>query len=169
MKDKTTILTDKQIQQKINRLAYQVYEENFNEKEIFVIGIAERGTILASRIAKQLEKVSTIKVHLAEIKFNKKKGVWTKADISIDPKLFRNKTVLLIDDVLNTGKVMAYACGNFLEYPLKKLQTLVLVDRNHHLFPIETTFVGLSLSTTLKEHVNVTISTGKTKDIAYLS
>lgn len=169
MQQKATILNKEQIKQKINRLAYQVYEENYDEKEMLVIGIADRGAILAKRLVKKLKAISDIKITLSEIKINKRNPIEKLNEIKLSPGEYKNKNILIVDDVLNTGKVLMYACGYFLSVPIKKMQTLVLVDRNHHHFPISATFVGVSLSTTLKEHVSVMLSEKGDEDVAYLT
>ena len=152
---KTLVLDKKQLQQKLNRLAWQIYEQNYKEKSIIIAGIADRGVLLAKKIADKLTDISDIKVKLATIKVDKDYPFYKDIEVDISEREYKNKVLILVDDVLNSGKTLIYGAKYFLSVPLKRLSTLVLVDRNHNRFPIKADFVGLSLSTTLKEHISV--------------
>lgn len=162
------ILDKKQIQQKINRIAYQILEDNLNEKEIVMAGIWDRGYKLALRLKKVLTKISDIKVTMLKVELDR---VSTKliANTDLDESHWKNKTIILVDDVLNSGKTLAYGLGVFLNTPHKKIRTVVLVDRSHKIFPIATDFVGLQLATVLKEHVDVVMDVEGEDDKVYLS
>lgn len=162
---KTIILNKNAIQQKINRLAYQLYESNYNEKEITLVGIVLNGYILAEKISKKLNEISNIKVNLGKIIINKKNPVNSKVEFPLNQK-YSGKNIVIIDDVLNSGRTLIYATKHFLDIPLKKIQILVLINRNHKLFPIAPDFTGLSLSTTMQDHIKVDMSKGK--EMAYL-
>lgn len=151
----TLILDAEQITQKINRLAYQIYENNFDEQEILICGIAERGYLLAEKIYDKLKEISTFKLELSKVLVDKEN---LSADaVSLSPQInaLENKAVILCDDVLYTGKTLAYAAIPFLTANAKKLQCLVLIHRNHLHFPIQPTYIGMELATTLQEHVSV--------------
>jgi len=165
---KVLILNHTQIQQKINRIAHQILEDNFDEKEIIVAGVVERGYRLALRIVDVLSKISDIKITIARIELDKDS---TKLESVIDvPIAFcENKVIILVDDVLNSGKTLAYGLGVFLNIPLKKLRSVVLINRSHKNFPVATDFVGLELSTVLKEHVTVVIGEKDQEDAVYLN
>ncbi len=162
------ILDKKQIQQKINRIAYQILEDNLNEKEIVLAGIWDRGYKLALRLKKVLTKISDLKVTMLKIELDR---VSTKliASTDLDESHWKNKVIILVDDVLNSGKTLAYGLGVFLNTPHKKIRTVVLVDRSHKIFPIATDFVGLQLATVLKEHVDVVMDVEGEEDKVYLS
>ncbi|MBS1651185.1 MAG: phosphoribosyltransferase [Bacteroidetes bacterium] len=164
---KIQILNAQQINQKLNRLAYEVYENNFHEKEILIVGIAGNGYLLAQNIITRLNSLSKLKTKAGKIIINK--GEPWKEDAIFDFKEndYKNKNVLLVDDVLNSGKTLMYAVKPFLNIPTKKIHTLVLVDRGHTCFPIKADFTGLSLSTTLQEHIEVDFSK-KGKEVVYL-
>jgi pyrimidine operon attenuation protein/uracil phosphoribosyltransferase len=164
---KTLILTSKQIEQKINRIAYEIYENNPDEKEIIIAGIAENGFLLAKRIADVLKKISPIKGQLIEIKVNKDNPLSAEIKIALKEKELKNKVIVLVDDVLNSGKTLIFGAKPFLAAPVKRLTTVVLVDRGHNRYPIKADFVGLSLSTTLQEHILVELKKGK--EAVYLS
>lgn len=152
--NRSIILDNEQIQHKIRRIAFQIYEANTNEKEIILAGIKDNGYILAERIAEVLQGISPLEVHLCEIMMDKRKpreGITT----SIEAKDYRNKSLVLIDDVLNSGTTLIYAARLFLDVPLKRFKTAVLVNRNHKKYPIKADFKGISLSTSLQEHINV--------------
>ena len=155
MLDRTNILNKKQLQQKVNRLAWQIYERNYDQKEIIIIGIENRGVELSKRISKQLIKISNINIINAKIKLDKDRPYDSKMKCSLTSSQIKDKVVILIDDVLSSGKTLMYASTEFLRVPVKKLSTLVLVNRNHNKYPIKADFEGMSLSTTLKEHINV--------------
>ena len=158
---KTKVLSTTQIEQKINRLAHQLYENNYNEKDIVVLGIVDRGYVLAKRIVKVLNEISDMKVHLGEVNVNKQDPMNGEITFSLGNSELKGKVVFLVDDVINSGKTMIYVVNEILKVPVKKLRTLVLVDRKHNSYPIRADYVGVSLSTTLQEHVVVNLDEGR--------
>ena len=158
---KTKVLSTTQIEQKINRLAHQLYENNYNEKDIVVLGIVDRGYVLAKRIVKVLNEISDMKVHLGEVKVNKQDPMNEEITFSLENSELKDKVVFLVDDVINSGKTMIYVVNEILKVPVNKLRTLVLVDRKHNSYPIRADYVGVSLSTTLQEHVVVNLDEGR--------
>ena len=162
---KNKIMDQKHIQKTIKRISYQIYETNSEENELVLAGIKENGLELATRIQKELKKISDLDVVLIEIKMDKK-NPRDKISISQSISFCENKSVVVVDDVLNTGRTLIYAVKKFLSIKLKKIQTAVLVNRNHKNFPIKGEFKGISLSTSIKEHINVRF--GKDEGI-YLS
>jgi pyrimidine operon attenuation protein/uracil phosphoribosyltransferase len=163
----TLILTGKQIEQKINRIAYELYENNYTEKEIIIAGIVDNGYVLAKRIAAVLQKISSIKIILTEILINKEDPAKQEIKIALTDKELKNKVIVLVDDVLNSGKTLIFGAKPFLSSSVKRLTTAVLVDRGHNRYPIKADFVGLSLSTTLQEHISVILKKGE--EAVYLS
>ncbi len=150
----TTILTHEEIRHKIRRIAYQIYESNVNETELIIAGIADNGFLFAQRLKKILEEISDLKITLCEVTMNKKAPQNT-VQTSLKPELYHNKSVVLIDDVLNSGTSLIYGVKHFLEVPLARFKTAVLVNRNHKKYPIKADFKGISLSTSLHEHIEV--------------
>lgn len=150
----TVILDKKQIAHKIRRIAYQVYETNVGETEVVVAGIKENGHILAKKIKVEVEKISPIKVLLCEVAIDKKNPT-SPIKTSLSPEEYKNKSLLLVDDVLHSGTTLIYGVKHFLEVPLKQFKTAVLVDRNHKKYPVKADFKGISLSTSLNENVSV--------------
>jgi len=166
MSERTKILDKNQLQQKVNRLAWQVYERNYTQKEIVIVGIEKRGVVLSKRLANVISDISDLKVSSATISLDKDNPYSSEIIFSLDSKKIENKVVILVDDVLNSGKTLMYATKEFLSVPIQKLSTLVLVNRNHNRFPIKADYEGMSLSTTLQEHINVVF--GKDEGV-YLS
>lgn len=164
---KTKILSSLQINQKLNRMAYEIYENNFKEKELLIVGIEGNGYKVAERIAERLNDISPIKTKLGKIKLNKENPWLESPVINFTEKDYQNKSVLVVDDVLNSGKALIYGVKLFLDKPVKQLQTLVLVDRSHTRFPVKADYVGLSLSTTLQERIDTDFSK-KGQEAVYL-
>ena len=161
------IFNKKKIDDANRRIAFQIYESNINLKEIYLVGISSNGTVLSKRIGNYLKKISDLKVHQVELKIDKK-NPRNKIDISIDIKKLKNSTIVIIDDVLNSGSTLLYAVNAFLSISIDKIQTVVLVNRNHKKFPIKADFKGISLSTSVKEHIKVVLNS-KIKEGVYLS
>lgn len=149
-----TILNHQEIKHKIRRIAYQIYESNVNEKEVILAGIDANGYTFAKKIKNELSKISDITPSLCKViidKKNPRKPITT----SIKESDYQNKSVVLIDDVLNSGTTLVYGVKHFLNVPLKQFKTAVLVNRNHKKYPVKADFKGISLSTSLHEHVEV--------------
>lgn len=161
------ILDTVQIRQKLNRLAFQVYENNFDEKEILVVGIEGNGYKFAVQLGAKLAEISGIRINMGKIALDKEKPWEGEPKVDFTEKQFTNKTVVLVDDVLNSGKTLMYAVRLFLDKPVKKINTVILVDRSHTRFPVKADYVGLTLSTTLQERIETDFSKGK-KEAVYL-
>jgi pyrimidine operon attenuation protein/uracil phosphoribosyltransferase len=160
------ILDQAQIKQKIDRIAYQILEDCFDEKEIIIAGIASRGYVFAQKLEKVLSKISKIKCTLVEINLDKDSNNLV-ASTNIPVSQCKNKTIILVDDVLNSGRTLLYGLSVFLNIPTKKIRTAVLVDRSHKLFPISTDYAGYTISTVSQEHISVVFD--KNKEAVYLS
>jgi len=161
---KNFILNNLEIEHKILRIAYQIYESNYNEKEIILAGILENGYILSEKIKKNLEKICKIKVISCTVKIDKK-NPRNEIKINLKPEQFKNKSIILVDDVLNSGATLIYGVKYFLNYPLKQFKTAVLVNRNHKKYPVKADFKGISLSTSINKHVEVTFCKSNSKVI----
>src|SRR5690554_6564851 len=168
MPKKVIILNSEQIEQRIIRIAYQILEDSIEEKELVFAGIADRGYIFAERIIKELKKISKQKISLIKISLDKN-STSLKANTDIDVSNAKDKVVILVDDVLNSGRTLAYGLSVFLNVSLKKMRVVVLIDRSHHDYPVYSDFAGLKLSTVLKEHVSDIFSDKPGEDAAYLS
>jgi len=160
------ILTQAEIDHKIKRIAFQIYETYVDEQEIVLAGIAQNGFILAGKIADALQKISPIRVQLCEVTIHKQQP-HLPVTTSISSDVYANKGLVLVDDVLNSGTTLVYGVKHFLDVPLGKFKTAVLIDRNHKKYPVKADFKGISLSTSMQEHVQVVFA--ETGDYAYLN
>lgn len=159
-KAKTLLLNSLQIQQRIDRLAFQVYEDNFELQELIIAGIAKSGFIVARRLQVALKNICPIKTQLIEIEVDKENPTVVKMEPSINKDDLKNKVVIVVDDVLNSGKTLIYSLRPFLDADMRKIRTVLLVDRDHKRYPVEADFVGITLSTTLQEHILVDFTPG---------
>lgn len=148
------ILNKQEIDHKIKRIAYQIFETFVDEESIVVAGIASNGFIFAEKIAAVLQSISPLEVILCEVTLDKQ-NLNSEIKTSLTKEVYQNKGIILVDDVLNSGSTLMYGVKHFLNVPLKKFKTAVLVDRNHKKFPIKVDFKGISLSTSSLEHVTV--------------
>ena len=155
------ILNHRQVQQKVNRLAIEIIENNFKEKEIILAGVNNNGLGFAEMLKNQLNKISTKKTTLAQIRLNPASPISEDIELSIPLKNLRNKAVIVVDDVANTGRTIFYACKPLMHILPKKIEAAVLVNRTHKSFPLEINYVGLSLATTLKDNIDVRIKQKK--------
>ena len=154
---KNTILSHKEIEHKIKRIAYQIYESNANETELVIAGVESNGYLLARKIKAILDKISDIDSTLCKVTIDKTNPI-NPIETSIPKEDYTNKSIVLIDDVLNSGGTLIYGIKHFLDVPLKQFKTAVLVNRNHKKYPVKADFKGISLSTSLFEHVHVNLS-----------
>jgi pyrimidine operon attenuation protein/uracil phosphoribosyltransferase len=153
--EKTLILDAAQVKQKIRRMAFEIYERNFKEKNIIVAGIDGQGYTLAKLLAKEVETISPIEVTLVKVSLDKMAPQQGDVELDCEIKDVKKKCIVLVDDVLNTGRTLAYGLKPFLDTEVKKIETAVLVNRSHTLFPIYPQYTGYELSTTIKDHVVV--------------
>lgn len=151
---KNYILDAASAQRKLERIAYEILEENENEKEIVLAGIRMSGSVVARTIQQILSRISSIPTRLITVTLDKRHPEDIELSESMD---FNDRVIILVDDVANSGKTLLYAMKPFLQFHPKKIQTLVLVERTHKSFPIHNDYVGLSVATTLQEHIFVEV------------
>src|SRR5262245_47231987 len=163
---KTQVLNDSQVRQKIRRMAFEIFENNFSEKTMVMAGIDGQGYALAKEIADELETISPIKAILARVTINKEAPESGEVGLDTDVDTVKKKTVVLVDDVLNSGRTLAYGMKPFLSMQVKKIEVAVLVNRSHPKFPIQPQYTGYELSTTLSEHVTIVLGD---KSVVYLN
>ncbi len=156
--EKLLVLTEKQIKQKIQRIAHEIYENHYQEKELVIVGIKDSGLIMAKRLKKLIDSISEIESTLYSIELHKDKPTTNPIIFSGDVADLKNKAVIVVDDVLNSGRTLIHVVKFLLDYPLKSMKTVVLVDRFHRKFPVRADIVGMTLSTNMKEHVSVDFS-----------
>lgn len=154
---KTLVLNEKQINQKLDRIAYEIIENNFDDENIFLVGIKGNGFQIAQELGKRLEEIVHHTISVSELTIDKREPLEHEISTSIDLENFDQQTVVLVDDVINSGRTMQYALIKLLERPTKRVKTVALVDRKHRSFPIRCDYVGLTLSTTLQDRIEVNL------------
>ena len=149
------ILDEGTVARKLQRIAYEIIENNLDEQQIILAGIQETGSTIARNIQQMLQNINNkIAIELIDISLDKR----TPGEITLStPMDCTNKVIVVIDDVANSGKTRLYAIKPFLAYLPKKIQTLALVERFHKAYPVKTDYVGLSVATTLQEHIFVEV------------
>lgn len=152
---KNRILTHRQIQHKINRIAHQIYEANIEEDEIIIAGVEGGGLNFAEKIAAVLKKITMAKIGMCKVDMDKKNPLKSGVRTSMVQEVYSNKSIVLVDDVLDSGTTLIYGVHHFLKTPIKQLKTAILVNRDHKKYPIKADYKGISLSTSLHEHVRV--------------
>ncbi len=155
--EKSLVLTKSEVEQKIRRIAFEIYEDNFKEKNVVLAGIDGQGYTFAQLISKELESISPLAVKIVKVTLDKLAPQQSEVKVDCDEKEFRKKCIVIVDDVLNTGKTIAFGMKPFLNVEVKKIEVAVLVNRSHTLFPILPTYTGFELSTTLNETVEVVL------------
>ncbi len=155
------LLDKRQIEQKIKRLSIEILEHNFDEETIILAGINNRGMVVAEELFRLLTDISDKKVTLTRIRLSPANPLESPVEIDLPLNDFRDKAIIIVDDVANTGRTLFYAIAPLLDILPKKIEIAVLVDRKHKLFPINVDYVGLSLFTTLKENIDVRILEGE--------
>ena len=163
MKQKQIILTKDEINNKINRIAFSIIEEFYLEKKITIVGFEKNGHIIGEKLKKIIEQKQKIKINLHKITHN------TNNQYTIQPSLQKEtqKNIFLVDDVLKSGKTIIYGIKEILKQDINSLKTIILVNRNHHQFPVSADYVGLNLSTTLKDHIEVILT--EKEEVVYLT
>ena len=154
------------LQSSIKRIAYQMFESTIDETEIVIVGVGEQGKTLSSLLGDTLKKIGNSTLVFVNLTLDKTNPLGTiKSSIPLSE--LKNKSLIIVDDVLNTGSTLMYAVSFFLSIPVKQIKTAVMVNRNHKKFPIKADFKGISLSTSLNEHITVLLE-GNEKGV-YLS
>jgi pyrimidine operon attenuation protein / uracil phosphoribosyltransferase len=158
--EKNYILSPEVAAKKLRRMAYEILENNMGETGFILAGIRESGTAIALSIQDLLKEIAGLQTELISVSLDKKNPKEVKVSRPLD---YQNQVIILIDDVSNSGKTLLYAIKPFLDSNPKKIQALVLVERSHKAFPVKPDYVGLSVSTTLQEHIYVEVENGRVK------
>jgi pyrimidine operon attenuation protein/uracil phosphoribosyltransferase len=162
------ILSSSQVARKIKRLAIEIYSNHLNDKEIYFVGINQKGVKFAEVVGAELSKTCPLEIIFYSVKLNPSNPLRDQIKISTDIATLSGKKIIIFDDVANTGRTIFSACNPFLEILPERLEIAALVDRKHKLFPIHVDYVGLSLATTLHNNIEVIFNEDKTAE-AYLS
>lgn len=151
------ILDQRQIQQKIKRLAFEILERNYGEQEIILAGINNNGMTFAELLLAELRSISSLQFTLTRIRLNPAAPAHHPIQMEMPVQELEDKVVIIVDDVANTGRTIFYAFKPVLDVTPKKIEAAVLIDRTHKSFPIRADYVGLSLATTLLQNIKVQI------------
>jgi pyrimidine operon attenuation protein / uracil phosphoribosyltransferase len=149
---------------KLRRMALEIIEHNPDEKQLILAGIRESGSVMARTIQQLIAEISPVKTELISITLDKRNPKEVILSKTVD---VNDKVIIVVDDVANSGKTLLYAMKPFLEHSPKKIQTLVLVERSHNSFPVRPDYVGVTIATTLQEHIYVEVE-GEAVTGAYL-
>ena len=152
---KKIVLDSIDINNKIKRISFEILEKNFNENEIFLVGILPNGKYLSNKISEFLSQFSKIKLNLHFIEIEKKSRSIDRIIASLNSEMVNNKVIVIIDDVMNSGGTLMYSINEMLKFKPKKIQIAVLIERYYKNFPLNPDYKGLELSTSETEHVEV--------------
>ncbi|MFW5700779.1 MAG: phosphoribosyltransferase family protein [Cyclobacteriaceae bacterium] len=158
LEKKNQILDETVIRRKIKRITYEIFEKNFQEKELVLAGVVGTGFNFARLIYDELKKISPFEIKLVKITLDKNAPLSGEVSLDVDINQMRNKTIVIIDDVLYTGHTFMQSLKPFLDIEINRIQTAVLINRSHKMFPIAADFVGYELSTTVKETIKVMLN-----------
>ena len=158
MSKRICLMDSAQAERCLTRLAYEIYERNIDSTELVLVGIAPRGLDLVMILKKKIEKISAFRLEIATLLINKNQPTEAQFKEAFNPE---GKTIVLIDDVANSGKTLAYALRLFLNVDVKAIQIGVLIERQHKRFPVFSDYIGLQIATTVQNHISVDIAQGK--------
>lgn len=156
MEERTVILNPEQIRQKLERMAYEIYEAYCDETHLYLVGVNNKGYLLSKQLLSILQHISPLQIELLHVVLDPSAPTGKPIHAQLGDWI-NGQPVVIVDDVASTGRTMLFAMKPFLDYLPKSIQIAVLVDREHKQYPVATDFVGLSLSTTLQEHINVVV------------
>ncbi len=155
VKTSNQILSAQQVNDKITRMAYEIYENNYEEEEIVLVGINGQGFVLAELLQEKLKAISDVPVLLGEMKINKDDHLSEPISVNLEEAHLKGRAIVLIDDVQNSGRTISHGLGYLLMNRVKKIETAVLVDRSHKSFPILANFMGYEIATMIDEYISV--------------
>lgn len=155
------ILSATRVKNIIKRIAVEIYENNLEETELVFVGIKGQGIHFAHFLQQEFDSLTSISSSVLEISITKDNPSEENIVLSDDTKDLSNKVIVLVDDVVNSGRTMMYAALPLLRKEVKKIQTAVIVNRDYKRFPISADFVGYNLSTTVNNHVHAILDNEK--------
>lgn len=164
---KVRILDNEAIKAKLNRMAFEIAERNFGEKNLIVVGISERGGYVAAKLVSKLKEISALKIQFIAADVNRKTG-GVMLEHKTPGKTIKGNAILIVDDVLYSGNTMFSTLVKVMEHGPRNVQTALLIDRGHRSIPVSSDYTGLELATTLKQHVQVEVSNDGKKAEVFL-
>ena len=151
------ILTSEAVFQKIKRMSYEVLENNLEEPQIILAGVFDKGYFIAEQMQKELALICEKSVRLVKINIDKAKPHTSKIEIDVDGAIMGGQTIILVDDVLNSGRTTSYSLSYLLQYNAKKIEIAALVNRSHKAFPVTPSYKGYEISTMIDEYIEVRV------------
>lgn len=151
---------------KLRRMAYQVFEKNFDQESITLVGIGFKGFAMAKLLKAMLEEISPIRIHLLHLQKDNEQAPFVY-DGDAQPMLHA-KNVLIVDDVLYSGYTLFHALAATMAFRPQKVELAVLIDRGHHMVPLSPNYVGLVLATSFLQYVAVEFEENQSRASAYL-
>ena len=143
------------VTRKLHRMAWEIIENHHTEQKLWLVGIASKGMKMAQLLQAQLGEIHPIPVETVPLTIQKANPWELELSSALDGIDLSNDTLIIVDDVLNSGRTLCYAISHFMKRPVRQIHAAVLVNRSHAQFPVKATYVGTQLSTTLQEHVEV--------------
>ena len=156
------ILDYNDIENKIQRIGLQILEDNIERSKIIFFGISDNGKLIAEKLIVHLNKISKLEVELIKVNIENNSVLYDKK-FSI-----KNESIIIVGDVSHSGKTIQLVISNLIQFNPLKIKTSVIVNRDHALFPVKIDYAGLSLSTSVNEHVDMIIDKKKNLRV-YLS
>ena len=150
------ILTKEIVAEKLHRMSLEIAEQlSEDDVPLILIGVKQSGIVMADKIYTLLKQYVKVPIQVISVSLDKQLPL----DVTLsEPIDFNGKNVIVIDDVSNSGRTLHYAMKPLLNFFPKRIQTLVLVERMHKLFPVKPDYVGLSVATTAQDHIQVEVS-----------
>ena len=165
MKEKAQLMDEKAIGRAITRISHEIIERNKGIEDVVLVGIKTRGVPIADRIGKKIQQIEGASVNTGEVDITLYRDDLKKIDV--DPVIngsnvqfsIDDKIVILVDDVLYTGRTVRSALDSIIDIGRPKaIQLAVLVDRGHRELPIRADYVGKNVPTSKGEIISVKLS-----------
>ena len=171
MKEKAQLMDEKAIGRAITRISHEIIERNKGIEDVVLVGIKTRGVPIADRIGKKIQQIEGASVNTGEVDITLYRDDLKKIDV--DPVInganvqfsIDDKIVILVDDVLYTGRTVRSALDAIIDIGRPKaIQLAVLVDRGHRELPIRADYVGKNVPTSKGEIISVKLSENDGED-----
>ena len=145
------ILNNSDIENKIQRIGLEILEDNIDQSKIILFGISDNGKLISQKLIDHINKISDIKIVLIDVIINNGSIAYSsKFDVL-------NESIIIVGDVSQTGKTLQMVISDLMLYNPSKIKTSVIINRDQTMFPVKIDYSGLSLSTSVNEHVDVII------------
>jgi pyrimidine operon attenuation protein/uracil phosphoribosyltransferase len=171
MKKRKVVMDAEAIERSLTRVAYQIVEKNKGVEDLVLIGIQKGGVLLAERLGKKISAIEGVPIPVGKLDITLYRDDIMKSGKQLEigktdiPFSLNSKKVVIVDDVLFTGRTIRAAMDALMDFGRPTLiQLAVLIDRGHREIPIRADFVGKNLPSSQSEEVLVKLSKRKTSD-----